>query len=145
MHSTKYFLSTTAILFLIFIAFTIKLHAQDSTGAESEIMLHTSTGNIAGTLILPATQRKLPVALIIAGSGPTDRNGNSIYTQNNAYKLLADSLAKYSIASLRYDKRGIGASMNGAKAEDSLVFDDYVNDAKDWINLLKQDRRFFKK
>jgi len=51
-------------------------------------------------------------------------------------------LAKNGIASLRYDKRGIGESKASAISEQSLVFENYTEDAKSWINLLKQDKRF---
>ena len=56
--------------------------------------------------------KKTALAIIIPGSGPTDRNGNSAMMPgpNDAYKLLADSLLQYDIASYRYDKLGIGAS-----------------------------------
>ncbi|GIV43554.1 MAG: hypothetical protein KatS3mg035_0677 [Bacteroidia bacterium] len=58
------------------------------------------------------------MVLIIAGSGPTDRNGNNpIGGENNSLKMLAESLEQNSIASIRYDKRGIGKSKNAAKSE----------------------------
>ena len=50
--------------------------------------------------------------LLIAGSGPTDRNGNSVGLPgaNNSLQYLAEALAERGIASVRYDKRAIGAS-----------------------------------
>jgi alpha-beta hydrolase superfamily lysophospholipase len=65
------------------------------------------------TLLLPKEMAKpVPVVLILSGSGPTDRNGNSpmLPGKNNSLQMLADGLAANGIASLRYDKRGIGAS-----------------------------------
>lgn len=56
--------------------------------------------------------------------------------------MLAYGLAKHGIASLRYDKRGIGESKAAAKSEADLRFDDFVNDASDWVALLKQDKKF---
>ena len=71
-------------------------------------------GSVEGTLLLPAkaASGKVPVVLIVAGSGPTDRDGNSagLPGQNNSYRMLAEALAADGIASLRYDKRGIGTS-----------------------------------
>lgn len=87
---------------------------------------------------------KIPVALIIAGSGPTDRDGNNPMMKNNSLKILASELSKNGIATLRYDKRGIAESKAAGKSESDLRFDDYVNDAKGWIQLLKQDKRFSK-
>ena len=71
-----------------------------------------AAGALSGTLVVPGSPGRVPVALIIAGSGPTDRDGNSAMLpgKNDAYRMLADGLKARGIASLRYDKRGIGAS-----------------------------------
>ena len=95
--------------------------------------------------MLPAMTGKSPVALIIAGSGPTDRNGNStLGEESDAYKLLAEGLAKNGIASLRYDKRGIGESRDAMPNQKDIRFEDYIRDAGGWIKLLEQDSRFSK-
>ena len=123
---------------------TLTAQTVDSSYNESDIQLKTDSGAIAGTLTLPGKQTGVPVALIIAGSGPTDRNGNSAFTRNDALKLLAHALADNGIASVRFDKRGIGGSMKAGKKEADLRFETYINDAADWIRLLKQDKRFSK-
>jgi len=64
--------------------------------------------------------------------------------KNNSLKMLSVELLKNGIATLRYDKRGIAESSAAGKSEIDLRFEDYVNDAKEWINLLKQDKRFSK-
>lgn len=97
-----------------------------------------------GTLLMPNSSSKIPVVLIIAGSGPTDRNGNSIMTRNDGLRMLAQGLAAKGIASVRFDKRGIAASVSAGKPEAELRFDDYIEDAKAWIELLKKDTRFSK-
>lgn len=81
---------------------------------EREVTLR-GAGNvtIAGTLTLPqhSTGQRVPGMVLVAGSGPTDRNGNSrLGLHTDLLKQLADVLAQHGIASLRYDKRGIGAS-----------------------------------
>jgi pimeloyl-ACP methyl ester carboxylesterase len=127
------------VLFLSFV------NAQDKSAVtfkESPIILKINTDQLFGTLTTPDLTKKYPVALIIAGSGPTDRNGNNPMMKNNSLKMLAEVLAKNGIASLRYDKRGIGESKASAISEQSLVFENYTEDAKSWINLLKQDKRF---
>lgn len=132
---------------LIAVFFLSMLHAQtktESTFKESPLVLKINVVEIFGTLTTPATGTKFPVALIISGSGPTDRDGNNAMMKNNSLKLLAEALAKNGIASLRYDKRGIGESKAAAVAESSLVFENYTEDVKSWINLLKQDKRFSK-
>jgi uncharacterized protein len=110
--------------------------------AESDFNLTTSTGTIYGTLALPG-KSPAPVVLIIAGSGPTDRNGNSrMGIAPESYRLLAGDLAQRGVASVRYDKRGIGASASAATKESDLRFDRFVDDAIAWLKLLASDARF---
>ncbi|MGH7689596.1 MAG: alpha/beta hydrolase, partial [Gemmatimonadaceae bacterium] len=111
---------------------------------ELPVTLQTATGAIEGTLTLPAQDvGPYPVTLIIAGSGPTDRDGNSpAGVRTDAYKLVADSLAARGIATLRYDKRGIAASRAAGHSESDLRFDNYVDDAEGWIAQLRGDKRF---
>ena len=70
----------------------------------------------------------MPVVLLLSGSGPTDRNGNSpmLPGKNNSLLMLAEGLASNGIASLRYDKRGVGESAGAMVAEADLRFDTYV-------------------
>ena len=117
---------------------------KDTTLTETKVILETKTGQIYGTLTTPNVFSKIPVVLIIAGSGPTDRDCNGPMLKTNAYKKLAYGLAKNNIASIRYDKRGIAESKAALKQESDIRFDDYVNDAKEWIQLLKKDNRFSK-
>ncbi len=111
---------------------------------EEDATLATPTGSISGTVELPAARFPVPVVLIVAGSGPTDRNGNSAAFPgpNNSLKMLADSLASRGIASLRYDKRGIAGSRSAAAAEVDLRFEHYIADAAGWARQLRADRRF---
>jgi len=97
---------------------------------EKEIVIYSAAGSkLYGTLLSKNNQQKL--AIIIAGSGPTDRDGNStISPPTNEYKMLAHSLDSQNIASFRYDKRGIGESTIDNFRESDLVFDDYVKDAE---------------
>lgn len=112
---------------------------------ETPATLQTATGNIYGKLRMPDQLSKSVCVLIIAGSGPTDGDGNSALGLTcNAYKMLAEQLEASGYASLRYDKRGIGESKAAMKSEADLRFDDYVNDAKGWIDYLRTDGRFEK-
>ena len=56
--------------------------------------------------------------------------------------MLADALAAEGVASLRYDKRGIGESRAAGPRESDLRFDRYVKDAAGWITQLRADTRF---
>lgn len=112
-------------------------------GQKEEIVKITSEiGTIEGTLLTPRSIGKLPIALIIAGSGPTDRNGNNPMMTNNSLKMIANSLAENKIASLRYDKRGIGKSKNAGITEIDLRFENFTEDAENWIEFIKKDKRF---
>lgn len=134
-----------AIVTVFFSAPLFAAPQTDTTFTETTIILHTAKGDISGTLTVPdSTQGKIPVALIIAGSGPTDRNGNNPMMKNESLKLLAYGLASHKIASLRFDKRGIGESRVAGKTEADLRFEDYINDARSWIDTLKKDHRFTK-
>ncbi|MFQ4138013.1 alpha/beta hydrolase [Nodosilinea sp. PGN35] len=116
-----------------------------TTQASTPVEVHitTLTGTLHGTQIIPASNVPEPAVLIIAGSGPTDRNGNnSLAGQNNSLKLLAEGLADHGIASIRYDKRGIGESAAAGTEEADLRFDTYVEDAALWIQQLQADSRF---
>jgi pimeloyl-ACP methyl ester carboxylesterase len=115
-----------------------------TTTAEESVELKTPTGSIYGTLVVPKSSKPMPVVLLIAGSGPTDRNGNTplIAGRNRSLELLAEALAARNIASLRYDKRGIGESKAAMTAEKDLRFDTYVDDAVAWANQLSKDARF---
>ncbi|HEY2094100.1 MAG TPA: alpha/beta fold hydrolase [Thermoanaerobaculia bacterium] len=102
-----------------------------------------TAGAIHGTLLLPADMTKpVPVVLIIAGSGPTDRDGNSAMLpgHNDSLKMLATDFAMNGIASLRYDKRGIAQSAVPGTKESDLRFDTYVDDAVAWCNQLHVPR-----
>ncbi|GAA4461110.1 hypothetical protein GCM10023093_05170 [Nemorincola caseinilytica] len=109
----------------------------------SDLVYKSPAGKIYGTFSMPETDKRVPVVLIIAGSGPTDRNGNqTLSVKGDTYKMLADSLKKASIASVRYDKRGIGESSGALKNEADMRFEDMVNDAAGIAAMLKTDKRF---
>ena len=97
------------------------------------------------SLLLPKEMdKKVPVVLLLSGSGPTDRNGNSpmLPGKNNSLLMLAEGMAENGIASLRYDKRGVGESAKAMVAEADLRFETYVDDAVAWCEQLRKDKRF---
>ena len=108
---------------------------------SEEWRLTLPSGTLQGTLLTPKA-KKPKVVLLIPGSGPTDRNGNSATMQNNSLKMLAENLAKHQIATLRIDKRSIAQSKIKNFNESEVSFDDFINDAVKWIDTLKQTHRF---
>lgn len=105
--------------------------------------LDTGHGILHGSLMLPQRDHAVPLVLLIAGSGPTDRNGNNPGGGNNdALRRLATALAQQGIASLRYDKRGVAASYPAAPDERELSVESYVADVLAWSKKLHQDPRF---
>jgi len=130
---------------LITILFIVQQFNCEAQFIAEEKTFATPTGNLSGTLILPTTGKVFKLVVIQAGSGPTDRNGNSGNAlKANSYRLLAEALSKQNIALLLIDKRGVGKSMGAMKSEASLRFDDYADDLADWISFIKKDKRIGK-
>ncbi len=135
------------LLSILVLAIPMMLFAQtngDSLCQEKADSLVTSTGTLYGSLDMPEAFQNGPIVLIIAGSGPTDRNGNNPMMKNNSLKMLADSLCERGIASVRYDKRGIAESKDAGKEEGGLRFENYIEDAAGWISKLKDEHQFSK-
>jgi len=109
---------------------------------EKEIEIASAVGSkLYGTLLSKNNQQ--PLAIIIAGSGPTDRNGNStLGSATNEYRMLAYALDSQNIATFRYDKRGIAKSAYAGMKESDLVFDDYVKDAEKIFDYLHDSLGF---
>ncbi|EJZ57376.1 MULTISPECIES: alpha/beta hydrolase [Pseudomonas] len=128
------------VLILSLTLFTGFAHA---TVLQRPISLETGSGELFGSLLLPKSDNPVPVVLILAGSGPTDRDGNNPDGgRNDSLKRLAWVLAKHNIASVRYDKRGVAASLAATPDERNLSVEAYVNDAVAWSQKLKSDPRF---
>ncbi|MET3878138.1 alpha/beta hydrolase [Chitinophaga sp. OAE865] len=114
---------------------------------ERDTVVTTDGGILYGVLAKPAARQPWPVVLIIAGSGPTDHNGNNPLLpppNGSSYQQLAAALADNGIASLRYDKRGIGQSNGFKKSSSATSLDDYTDDAVTWIDHLQRNTARFK-
>lgn len=106
--------------------------------AQNFIEEVVSIGQLKGTLTTPKKKTKTAI-LQIAGSGPTDRDGNSaIGLTNNSLQMTAHSFAEAGYAVLRYDKRGIAESKNAVDDPSTLRFDDFIEDAKSWLTFLSE-------
>lgn len=101
---------------------------------STAVTVATEPAAMHGTLLSPDGQIRA-AAVIIPGSGPTDRNGDSpLGVSAASYRLLAEALADQGIATLRYDKRGVGQSAAAIVAEYQLTFDISATDARLWLD-----------
>jgi uncharacterized protein len=114
--------------------------AQPAHTFKVEEVVDSTSGKLWGTLLVPA--KSTTVILFVAGSGPTDRDGNSGQLATNCTKLLAEDLAARGMASLRFDKRGVGQSKVANLKEEDIVFETMIEDVQRWIRWLRQSKRF---
>lgn len=120
------------IILAVTVAALLSAAADISAGVGQTMIEEAwSQGGLVGTFAKPAGVVRGPAVLILPGSGPNDRDGNApaIGLATNLYRLLATGLAEAGIHSLRYDKRGIGASAGLMRREEDLRFGHYVDDA----------------
>ena len=115
-------------------SFLIIMICNSAFGASEEVNLNTELGLLSGTLEIPNSGSPNALILFISGSGPTDRDGNTIGLpeKNNSLLYLGDALVEAGYSTLRFDKRFIGKSATGKLSEEDLRFDTYVDDVKLW-------------
>ena len=104
---------------------------------STPVTLPSEPAALHGTLLTPDELTRA-VAVILPGSGPTDRDGNSLnngsplQVRAATYRLLAEGLAAEGVATLRIDKRGVGESMSAAFQESDIRFERFIADARAW-------------
>lgn len=115
---------------------------EEERGTRAEI--EVEGGSMSALILTPEGEGPFPVMLLLSGSGPTDKNGNSLMTagKNNSLKMVAEELAVEGIATIRYDKRGVGDNIGLLGKEEDLRFDDYIEDASAWIDYAKSLEKF---
>jgi pimeloyl-ACP methyl ester carboxylesterase len=116
-----------------------------AVAAQRPVSLDVGGGTVYGTELTPdGVKGKVPVVLLHSGSGPTDRDGNNpmLPGPNDSLRMVAEALAQRGIASVRYDKRGIGSSALPVWKEKDMRLDDYIDDASAWLRKLRADQRF---
>ena len=106
----------------IFLFLCVSSIAQTDNLTFEELII---TPLIDGTLLIPNPEKQGVLAIIIADSGPTDRNGNQPMMKNNSLRFLAEDLYKQGIATFRYDKRIVKQMKKGKVAEKNIRFDDF--------------------
>lgn len=110
---------------------------------ETELTIETSFETIQGNLIQP-NKKKVPLVIIIPGSGPTDRNGNNSLMVNNSLKFLAEELAKQNIATYRYDKSVLTFKSSDTTKIKELKFEHFIDEAKAVITHFKNTDKYSK-
>lgn len=118
------------ILMCLWVSTSVVL-AQEFTSKDLTLNAH-----IDGTLLIPENNSRSKLVILIAGSGPTDRDGNQSFMKNNSLKKIAEFLSNSGIASFRYDKRIVKQIRTGT-IDDNIRFDDFVTDAKSVIEYFK--------
>jgi uncharacterized protein len=114
--------------------------AANASAEETSIRV----GAIDAVLAVPPEVERPPVALLIAGSGSTDHDGNGPQIKPATLKKLAEQLAARKIATLRYDKRGAGGWKPEFGRPEDFRFKDYVDDAAALVNYLRSSGKFSK-
>lgn len=113
------------------------------TDEPGAIVLDTGSGVLRGTLDLPPGPGPFAVVILVAGSGPTDRDGNQPpRLRTDALRLLGRALVDTGVAVLRFDKRGVGQSAEAGPDEARLTLDGYVEDLVRWAKAMRADARF---
>lgn len=103
-----------------------------SDPVATPVILPSEPAPLHATLLTPEGPTRA-VAVILPGSGPTDRDGNSPGgLVASTYRLLAEGLAEQGVATVRIDKRGVGASAFAAGRQEDLRFGHMADDARAW-------------
>jgi len=111
-----------------------------TTAAADETRIRV--GAIDAVLTIPPGLERPPVALLIAGSGSTDHDGNGPQAKPATLKKLSEQLVARQIATLRYDKRGAGGWKPEFGRPEDFRFKDYVDDAVALVNYLRSSGKF---
>ncbi|WP_210202203.1 alpha/beta fold hydrolase [Brucella pituitosa] len=106
--------------------------------SSQEISVAGPFGELSGTWT-KASDAAAPIVLIIPGSGPTDRDGNSpLGISAGSYRLLAEGLGAESIATVRFDKRGMFGSSSAVLDANAVTINDYVSDTRAWVEGIRR-------
>ncbi len=130
------------VFLLLILCLSLITFSQEKKVTNQEIEVNSL---IKGTLFLPEdVTSKTKLVILIAGSGPTNRNGNQVGTQNNSLKFLAEGLTQNGFAVFSYDKRIFAQMISKTMDEKKLSFEDFINDAKDVITYFKSQKKYAK-
>ena len=114
------------------------LYAQENNLISIDISINQ---HIDGTLLELPDNKSNTLAILIAGSGPTDRDGNQNFLKTNSLKSLAIALTKQGISTFRYDKRIVKQLLTN-NLDKNIMFDDFVTDAVSVLEYFKSQNKY---
>jgi pimeloyl-ACP methyl ester carboxylesterase len=105
--------------------------------ASEDVTLTVGTRSVPGTIVIPKGAGPFPGLVLLAGSGPTDRDWNSVLlpSKNGSAKLLAEALASRGVVVLRFDKAGSGKNPGPALAD--WTIDTYSDEGLAALSLVR--------
>lgn len=124
-----------SLVLLTVVAMAMSLSAQTS----DTLSIKSGEVNLHAVLSQPTINEDKCMALIIAGSGPTDLNGNQPGLQNNSLLYLSQALVENNVATLRFDKRGIAQSAYTGFDESELRIEDFADDVNTLLSYCKDN------
>lgn len=124
-------------LIILFSAITLLCFSQESAFISQDISINEK---FSGTLLMPKTE-KPSLIILLAGSGPLDKDGNTNFLKGNMLKKLAEKLSNAGIATFRYDKHSLRQIKKG-KYDLDYTFDVFIEDASTTLDYFKSKSRF---
>lgn len=128
-------------LFTLLVLLSIGATAQEKSFSTSEVSVNEL---LEGTLYTPDSKKKTNLVILIAGSGPTDRDGNQAMMENNSLKFLAEGLTENGISVYSYDKRMFALMKSGEIDESKLLFEHFIDDAVAVAEFFKKQKKYNK-
>lgn len=125
------------LLIFCFLLYPTFNYSQETIHKEQDISIN---GLFTGSLIMPMIE-KPPLVILLAGSGPLDKDGNTNFLKGNMLKKLANILGDHNIASFRYDKYSLRQIKKG-KYELDYTFDVFIDDAKAALEMFDSKDQF---
>jgi len=122
--------------------FILKKTASEPNPKETALEVFCGDVSLPGILTRPhGGNSYIPLVVLVAGSGPTDRDGNNynVPGKTDVLKLLAEGLAARGIASFRYDKRGSGQAYRYESHDQQVSFARHASDLVAILEKLQKE------
>lgn len=110
-------------------------YADPANFGETDLTIGAGQQAVGGTLSMPHGARRGPAVVLLAGSGPNDRD--ETLGRNKPFKDLAWGLASRGVAVLRFDKVTFAHASEVAVKSDFTLADEYLPQALAAIEILR--------